>query len=449
MSFCVTIMFKLFFDYSLRAFLVILSICYLILYQFGNASKIQMSVGIIYATVVLLKLLFETRFIKELNLLFLFGISYLIPLYYYIFSDKIITSYAHSNEIYYLSKYLVLYSIFFSIVMVSLWNISKVKRTDVYQADNQFIFYINIIICLFISLFSKSGESIFSAGGYGVSEIQNLGGFALGEYFIIFFYIAFKFSGEREFNNYLLLGVAALNILISFGFGLRNEFIQLAILLFILFYKDRGKYVTYFLLVGFAFYFNAVFASFRNNPLEFLSNPILENISPKNVFTIEGDYYISHQGDVIHSSSRLINFADNDIVPFFQRLYSFISWLASSIVPQQFLPSEANMAAFLKDQYPSGGGGSPFAYFYFWFSFFGVIFIGILLGLILRYYPKKINSIFGSYFIIIISTFPRWMSYSPINIIKMGVYSVVIYLIFFYLHKAMKSPKPILIVEGE
>jgi hypothetical protein len=222
--------------------------------------------------------------------------------------------------------------------------------------------------------------------------------------------------------------------LVSFSYGLRNEFIQMAVLLLILFYKEKSTFGFYVVLVFAAIYFSSLFSSFRSNPIEFLQRPLLENLSLKNVFASSDDFYISHQGDVVHSSSRLISFADNNIVPFETRMSSFVGWLSSSIIPWRFLPEEANMAAYLKDQYPTGGGGSPFAYFYFWLSYPGVILIGVVVGLIIRGYVRQIGSLYGVYFVIVIATFPRWLSYSPINLIKMGVYGFVIYTAFVFLN---------------
>jgi hypothetical protein len=169
-----------------------------------------------------------------------------------------------------------------------------------------------------------------------------------------------------------------------------------------------------------------------------LQQTLLENLTLKNVFASPDDFNISHKGYVVHSSSRLISFADNEIVPLDTRISSFVSWLTSSVVPYRFLPEEANMAAYLKDQYPTGGGGSPFAYFYFWLSYPGVILIGVVVGLIIRGYLRYIGSLYGVYFVIIIATFPRWLSYSPINFIKMGVYGFIIYTTFVVINFGLR-----------
>jgi hypothetical protein len=393
-----------------------------------------MFVLLMYCSFLALQLVYRTLYFKALNLLSIFAASYLIPFYYYHFGGRIITSYAHSNQIYLLNKYLFLYALFLSMVLLSAGSFRNLRNLEIPKLKNPVIFYINIAICLLIALFSKSGESIFSSGGYGLSEIQNIGGFAIGEYFILFFFIAFKFSSNGPWSKFVMISVAVLYILVSFSYGLRNEFIQMTVLLLILFYKEKRTFGVYVVLVFGAIYFSSLFSSFRSNPIEFLQRPLLENVSLKNVFASPDDFYISHQGDVVHSSSRLISFADNKIVSFETRMSSFVGWLSSSIIPWRFLPEEANMAAYLKDQYPAGGGGSPFAYFYFWLSYPGVILIGVVVGLIIRGYVRKIGSLYGVYFVIVIATFPRWLSYSPINFIKMGVYGFVIYTAFVFLN---------------
>lgn len=405
------------------------------------SEKDEMFVLLMYCSFLAVQLIYKTRYFKALNLMSLFTASYLIPFYYYHFGGRIITSYTHSNQIHLLNKYLLLYALFMSMVLLFAGSFKHLGNIEIPKLKNAFIFYINIAICLLIALFSKSGESIFSSGGYGLSEIQNIGGFAIGEYFILFFFIAFKFSSDGPWSKFILLSVATLYILVSFSYGLRNEFIQMAILLFILFYKEKRTFGLYLVLVFAAIYFSSLFSAFRSNPIEFLQRPLLENLSLQNVFASPDDFYISHQGDVVHSSSRLISFTDYEIVPINTRISSFISWLSSSIVPYRFLPEEANMAAYMKDQYPTGGGGSPFAFFYFWLSYPGVLLIGALVGLIVRGFIKHIGSLYGVYYVIVIATFPRWLSYSPINFIKMGLYGFIIYSAFVFLNFVLRHWK--------
>jgi len=408
---------------------------------FSFTDKSQMLVLLMYCSILAAQLIYKTLYFKPLNLLSLFAASYLIPFYYYHFGGRIITSYSHSNQIYLLNKYLLLYALFLLMVLLFAGSFRNLRNIEIPKLNNALIFYVNITICVLIALFSKSGESIFSSGGYGLSEIENIGGFAIGEYFILFFFIAFKFSSSGSWSKFLLISVAVLYILVSFSYGLRNEFIQMAILLFILFYKEKRTFGLYLVLVSGAIYFSSLFSSFRSNPIEFLQRPLLENLSLKSVFASPDDFYISHQGDVVHSSSRLISFVDNGIIPFETRMSSFVGWLSSSVIPWRFLPEEANMAAYMKDQYPTGGGGSPFAYFYFWLSYPGVILIGVIVGLIIRGYTRHIGSLYGVYFVIIVATFPRWLSYSPINFIKMGVYGFIIYIAFVFLNYILRHWK--------
>ncbi len=426
----------LFFSYL--AFLFFINI-------FGLNQRTELIISLIYCTAVISALILSTIYVKELNLLFLFSASYLIPFYYYYFGNKIITSYAHSDGISLLNKYLLLYALFFSLIWLFLKDVRVAGRALIVRYNNRLIFYSNAIICLLIAVFSKSGESIFASGGYGLSEIENIGGFAIGEYFIIFYFIAYKFSGDSLQQRIILFAIGILNILISFSFGLRNEFIQICILLFILFYKERKTLGLYFSLVLFAVYFSSLFSSFRSNPIDFLQRPLSETLALKSLFSSGGDFYISHQGDVVHSSCRIISFVDNDITTDKTRLTSFLLWFSSSLIPYKFLPAEANLASYMKEDYPSGGGGSPFAYFYFWLSYVGVFIGGTLVGLILRGYLKLVNSIYGIYFILVVATFPRWLSYSPINFIKMGFYGLVIYIFFVILNSSFKKRSKVIV----
>jgi hypothetical protein len=417
---------------------IILSIVGLLFVIYPN-EKFVLIIVLIYATTLMVNLFIKTIHVKGINLFILFAFSYLIPLYYYSFANKIITSYSHSNELTLLIKYTLIYSLFFTVIAAFLPNIASVRNSGIYKRDNFIIFYFNVGICLIIAFFSKSGESLLSSGGYGQSEISNLGGFAIGEYFLIFFFVAFRFSGTLRINKFILIIIAGIYIIESLAFGLRNEFIQLSILLFILYFRESGKSFGYFAFILLGLYFSSLFAAFRSNPISFLESSIVENLSLSNVIDNESDNYISHQGDVIHSSSRLINFRDNNITSNGVIYSSAALFFSSAIIPQKYLPEQANMAAYRKDDYPAGGGGNLFAYFYFWFWYPGVILIASFIGLLIRNYAKYLNSIYGAYIILVFSTFPRWFSYSPINLFKMCLYTLIIYFIFLSIDRYMKE----------
>jgi hypothetical protein len=402
-------------------------------------EKFVLILSLLYTSILMLNLFIKTINVKIINLFVLFAFSYLIPVYYYTFANKIITSYDHSNNLNLLIKYTYIYGLFFTVLVFFLpKNISN-RSTSVSKKDNYIIFYINVSLCLFIAFFSKSGESLLSSGGYGQTEISNLGGFAIGEYFLIFFFLAFKFSGNHKSKKYILIILASMYIIESLAFGLRNEFIQLSILLFILYYNEKGKSYSYFAFILLGLYFSSIFAVFRSNPIAFLQSSIIENLSLSIVIDNENDNYISHQGDVIHSSSRIINFRDKGITSSGTIYSSAAYFVLSAVIPQKYLPEQTNIAAYKKDEYPAGGGGSLFAYFYFWFWYPGVIIIAIYIGFLISNYSKYLNSIFGAYIILVFSTFPRWFSYSPINLFKMCLYSLIIYFIFLLLDRYIRE----------
>ena len=391
-----------------------------------------------YSTILMLFCFYNSLKTKIINLFILFSSSYIIPIFFFLFSNKIITSYNHSNTIDLLSKYLLLYNLFFTIIYYFINN-SFNENIIINKNNNFIIFYLNIFICLFIAFFSKSGESIFSSGGYGQTEINNLGGFAIGEYFLIFFLIAYKFSGYSKLKNKILLSVGLIYIFESLLFGLRNELIQLSILIFFLYYKEKRKNGLYLFLILFGLYFSSLFSILRSDPKSFFQNSIVENFSIINFFNNNNETYISHQGDVVHSSSRLINFRDNNLVPNSIIYSSSLLFFSSSIIPQKYMPEQANMAAYKQDEFPVGGGGNIFAYFYFWFSYPGVIIIALFIGVILRYFPKYINTQYSAYFILTLVTFPRWFSYTPINLFKLSFYGLIIYFFFTLIDKEIKK----------
>lgn len=417
---------------------IIVTIIFAFMQIYIPSSILLLNALLIFAFALMLNLIVRSIDVKIINLFFIFSASYLIPIYFFSFQNKIITSYSHSNGIELLTKYVVIYNIFFSILAQV--NFSNIKwNITVRRKTNNPIFYINIAIGFLITLFSKSGESIFDSGGYGQAEITSLGGFAISEYFFIFFFCAYKFSGNGRFNKIILIILAILYIVKSLSFGLRNECIQLGLMILILYYKDSDKYLRYILMIVIGFYFSSLFSAFRGDPISFMNSSLSEKLTLTTLFDSTSDRYISHQGDVVHSSCRLINFRDNDIVSNSIIYASGFYFFCSSIVPQKYLPEYTNMASYMSSEYPVGGGGNIFAYFYFWYGYLGVILIGILIAFLIMNYKAKINSIYGAYFVILFSTFPRWFSYGPINIFKMCVYALIIYIIFTTIDMFMKN----------
>jgi len=409
-----------------------------ILYLIYPLEKFTIQILLFYSSLMMSICFVSTLDRKIINLFILFSASYLVPIFYNVFSNKIITSYNHSNSIEILSKYLLLYNLFFTILFYFIYK-QNTLTTEIRRKNNYLIYYINVFICLFIAFFSKSGENIFTSGGYGLSEINNLGGFAIGEYFLIFFFVAYKYSGDSKFKSYILLITALLYISVSLAYGLRNELIQIAILIFILYFNNKKRKILYITFIILGLYFSSLFSVLRSDPISFMQNSFLENMSLKNIFNNENELYITHQGDVVHSSSRLINFRDNKIIDNSIIYSSSILFFSSIIIPQKYLPEQSNMASYKQDEYPVGGGGNIFAFFYFWFSYPGVIAIACFIGVIFKFYPKYINTIYCSYFIITLVTFPRWFSYSPINLFKMAVYGLILYFIFSLIDSLIKN----------
>ena len=93
-----------------------------------------------------------------------------------------------------------------------------------------------------ITIFGRSGNNIFDSGGYGSigANVQNAGGLAIFEYFLVLFPIAYIYSGQNKKKLRLLLIMAVIYSLKGLLLGGRIEALQMLLMIFIL-YIDNKK----------------------------------------------------------------------------------------------------------------------------------------------------------------------------------------------------------------
>lgn len=380
---------------------------------------------------------------RPLLFLILFGSTYNLVIHFHIlFPDFPLTlGYLDFNNDIYHYKTLKHVVLFWCVMFLFL----PLKNSDyIILADNLkvknnlYLFHFFLIILIIITLFGRTGPSIFTSEGYGSSyyEVQNLFGMAIFEYYIMFLPLCYYYSGKKKSRLTLLNLLTIYYILKSISFGGRIEVLQLILMLYIIVFdamrigtKKLGIIIFTFtiLLIGFG-----IFRSDTNQSFNIFISYVSENLND----SIKSISYIlfAHQIDVIYSSSRFIGLIQEGYVDIWDRLTLYFGNLVAIVIPYKFLPPETNIAIIEKEQFPSGGGGLITAYYFLKSSIVGVIFIASYIGFNFRLYLKSnSNNLHLLYLIMLLSTFPRWFAYNPIAIFKICFYPILTLLIISFL----------------
>jgi hypothetical protein len=280
-----------------------------------------------------------------------------------------------------------------------------------------------IIICTFILLFSLQGDNIFISGSYSNnSEVTKS---PIYEYFIIFFILLRVYLPKYKSFQFFYWGLFIFYVVKTLLYGGRIEVVQIGLVLLFSDFVNSGFMKSanrLFLMLLSLIYMNILLSNIRANPMILFSDEYYQLFDP---FANDNDIESSLQGDVVQSTSRIIGMSSLEQVNFKFRAISFLNFLLSPLFISNILGSTSNLAIFKQELYQSGGGGLISGYFYFWLGYFGPIFIGVIIGIIINLY--KMNKYIYIYVFSILVTFPRWIAYNPVLIVKFCFFVMVLF----------------------
>jgi|GEM_PF-629464 len=304
----------------------------------------------------------------------------------------------------------------------------KVMDFNAYFKFNKSVFFSLLLVGVLILIFGLSGETLLERARY--NDLESVEKSTLHEYFILIYLFIFIFSPKGKFYDYtlkVLIGIYAIKTIL---YGGRIEVIQITFLFLYLKYVFKKKIKPYYIviLVLFGFYFINIISNIRSRPQDFLQGNVGEVFSLTNIFITNKDvsYISSNEGDVIQSSARMVGLVETYNISTQQRLYSFLCYLASPLVPASIMPDYANLATFKQDSYGSGGGGLISTYFFVWLGYSGPIIIALIISMLIKYFYKFQNKGLIVYGICLLCTFPRWFAYNPIFLVKFCLYAVIL-----------------------
>lgn len=330
-----------------------------------------------------------------------------------------------------LVQFLFLFA-FFNVIKVNI-NFNLIKNSF---AKNVLLTYLLLLICLLILIFGLRGENIFQSGSYANNE--NVEKSSIHEYFIIFFLLFRIFMPVNKFTKcvYYILFFAYVFKTLLFGGRIEVVEISLVVLFIDIIPKYKISVSKLIIILFLLFYVNLIISNIRSNPLSLLNGEYIELLYP---FNSNNNFESSTQGDVIQSSGRLIGILNTNSTDYFYRTSSFLNYLSSPFFISSLFNSTSNLAKYKQDTFQSGGGGLISIYFYFWLSYLGPIFIGIILAIFINFSTYNIYFLLYSFTLFI--TFPRWVAYNPIFLLKFCLFTILFFFIckLFFHHRIIKQ----------
>lgn len=347
--------------------------------------------------------------------IFLF-LYYIILIPFYFLGMKISIFYWNMND-YTHEKVTFVYCIFyFAYYLMLILNNNKKNNEEKFinnfvNYDNKYIFLFNIFLIVVIIFIANRGELALLSGSYGSGNVK---GSSLNEYILIPFLCAYLFSGNNKKKHITIFLLFILYSIMNFLYGGRIGVIQASLLIFYLFIDKKIDFKKMLVLMSGAVFALILIGGIRNGTL-FSGSEIISN-NPAEVYNASVSFY-----RVIHEKG----------LAWGSRLISLFLYLIRLFVSTDSLPEIANLSTYVYGlTNMSLGGGFIAMYFYTWLGYFGVVLGGIIVGKIMVSINRLKSQYINVAFIIILSTYPRWLVYDPITMIKLPMYTVIIMFVF-------------------
>ena len=365
-----------------------------------------------------------------LLLLSIFFFLYVMPsLFYYFFNTEISAYEEFKNpHTYYMTT---LIHCVFLFVFSNTVHDSKIRPDDdnlqIDRFKSDIPFFICVLGIIATTVLGKSGETIFSGGGYGEGGGS---GSALFEYCYIFYLMAYVFSGNSKAKHWLLILLAVVYVGKSFLYGARIEILAMAILVFVCFFSHTFKTRTILLLAAIAYFGMSLFGIFRGNL----------NVSSFNIGSLIGynsttNTLINNEADVFYTSAAVFGVTEYDFCTFQYRAGAMLNYLVRLVIPSSLVPTQYDVIGYLGANSGIGGGGLFSAFLYFYGTWIGVVLGGWFCGRLWNYLGRINRQAPARQIFVIMALVmaPRWYAYAPEAIVKIPLYTVIIYEVFRFI----------------
>jgi len=421
-------------NFLIKLIFVLLNISLIILSNFLVLGKTLLVMAILTNVFII----WEMRRIQPAVLMGVFLLSYLLYLIPYYYGDYIISAHTqyYRRDLY--DQMLGIHLLFLSSFLLFLknnLNKSSLKIRDLIKPNNNIVLFSLLYLIMLAIILSIKGTSVIG-GSYStyIDNLEGQGGSV--EYFYIFFVTAFFFTDKPLLRKSLLF-LVVYYCFMTITRGYRIQFVQMVIVVFVLFLD--GKFKTVYMMI---FAFLGFIIAEIVNLLKMMGSLTLEDTLALFEKSDKG-IIISNQTDVFYSSVVFLGLIKDDIFTLGLRIWSTIGFIWNWFVPSSFVWIEARVPMFASTFTSLGGGGLISAYFYVWFGYLGPILIGFCLAFLFnKTYSSADKKVFKIIAILVLSLYPRWFAYDPANfLIRLSLYIYVVYISFILIHNQMKGVK--------
>lgn len=172
------------------------------------------------------------------------------------------------------------------------------------------------------------------------------------------------------------------------------------------------------------FLINSTYDFFRNDPSKLIALNDLNILAFENKNSLR----MTHHGDVLQASARILGLIELDKINLENRFYSFPKFLLNSIGMYR-RDTTVHLSQHLKRVFTSGGGALIPIYFYSWSGLIGVSLIGIFSGSLINRFYNSNNNIIKIYSTIFVISILRVLGYTPINMVRYMLYITLLFVI--------------------
>ena len=284
----------------------------------------------------------------------------------------------------------------------------KADRIVIPSYRNDFFFIVCLLFFIVCYTQGLTGNNIFEAGGYGGDIAKSKS--TLFEYGIIplSLMLIFSFDNKRLYLSYI---AAFLFIFKSLIYGGRIEVIELTICILLVKLQNIWSIKKISLVIIVGAIFMATWGAYRT--------------LDKGMSLVFSD---ENASEVYFSSMRIHYLIDKGILSFADRTEALIWYFIGTVIPQSMQPPLGNLQQYLKDVYPSGGGGLAMTYFY---AYGGYLAVALLSLFVVKVFNKRSSKkpAMRIYSMFVVAMIPRWYAYYPVHLIKFCLIGTIIFII--------------------
>lgn len=414
---------------------------------FNDFSRISW----IIATIIGFSSIRTSRLLPPLTVVMLFNVLFYVYAIPYVFFDVDLVTLPKQIATPYLTQVLWIISLFVAVLMLWVATVKKSPEREIsfvalarklHIPGLPLVFYIFIALIFFATIFGISGNIVLGKeGGYDeyVQNLQNASG--IQEYLLVVFFVAALFVQSR-FQRFVWYFVLAFFVVKLTLVGLR--IVALMGVLAGLWFSDFKfslKRIFLVFVVGFVLF------SFIGLLKEGL--PTGDDALLSLLFESQDGMVVSHHSNVLWASTTMLQLIDANVIDLSKRCEVFVYYFFNTLIPSGMLQQafgQGYLGSWLQEQGYTSGGGHAAVYAYVVGASPGVTFIASLIGLALKIATSEstglVTQLSRCWLMMILITFPRWVSYDIGNFLfRLPIYAAIIYLFIYLLRYSASSIK--------